>query len=75
MLEVVGHPVAVNPDRALAKVAKERGWEIMTFTKPVKLRDRVSRRTPVLTGLVAVVGALGLLAVRSNPKHRSGGAA
>jgi len=31
MLEVVGHPVAVNPDRVLAKTAKERGWEIMQF--------------------------------------------
>jgi len=27
MLEVVGHPVAVNPDRELARVAKDRGWE------------------------------------------------
>jgi len=71
MLEIVGHPVAVNPDRALAKVARERGWEIMTFTKPVRLRDRVSKRTPVLTGIVAVVGALGLLAVKSSPKHRA----
>ena len=71
MLEIVGHPVAVNPDRALAKVARESGWEIMTFTKPVRLRDRVSKRTPVLTGIVAVVGALGLLAVKSSPKHRA----
>ena len=28
MLEAVGHPVAVNPDRVLAKVAKEREWEV-----------------------------------------------
>ena len=28
MLEAVGRPVAVNPDRALAKVARERGWEV-----------------------------------------------
>ena len=33
MLEVVGHPVAVNPDRVLAKVAREREWEVMQFTK------------------------------------------
>ncbi len=42
MLEAVGHPVAVNPDRVLAKAARERGWEVMQFTKPVRLRDRVS---------------------------------
>ena len=42
MLEAVGHPVAVNPDRVLAKVARERDWEVMHFTKPVRLRDRVS---------------------------------
>lgn len=28
-LEAVGHPVAVNPDRALRKVAQERGWPIL----------------------------------------------
>jgi HAD superfamily hydrolase (TIGR01490 family) len=28
-LEAVGHPVAVNPDRALRKIARERGWPIL----------------------------------------------
>ena len=32
-LEVVGHPVAVNPDRALRRVAAERGWPVLEFTK------------------------------------------
>ncbi|MCU1354639.1 MAG: HAD-superfamily subfamily hydrolase [Acidimicrobiales bacterium] len=31
MLEMVGHPVAVNPERALTKVARTRGWEIRRF--------------------------------------------
>ena len=31
LLEMVGHPVAVNPERALTRVAKERGWEIRRF--------------------------------------------
>ncbi|MGH9114714.1 MAG: HAD family hydrolase, partial [Acidimicrobiales bacterium] len=31
MLEAVGHPVAVNPDRALRRVAEERGWDIVRF--------------------------------------------
>ena len=28
-LEAVGHPVAVNPDRGLRRIATERGWPIM----------------------------------------------
>lgn len=28
-LELVGHPVAVHPDKGLARIAKERGWQIM----------------------------------------------
>jgi phosphoserine phosphatase len=30
-LEVVGNPVAVNPDRALRRVAAERGWPVLRF--------------------------------------------
>ena len=30
-LEAVGHPVAVNPDRALRRIANERGWPILEF--------------------------------------------
>jgi len=41
MLEAVGRPVAVNADRALAKIARERGWETRQFVKPIRLRDRV----------------------------------
>jgi phosphoserine phosphatase len=61
MLEAVGRPVAVNADRALAKVARERGWEMRQFTKPVRLRDRVGRTTPVVTTSLAVAGAALLL--------------
>jgi putative phosphoserine phosphatase / 1-acylglycerol-3-phosphate O-acyltransferase len=31
LLEAVGHPVAVNPHRKLAKIATERGWPVMKF--------------------------------------------
>jgi HAD superfamily hydrolase (TIGR01490 family) len=41
MLELVGNPIAVNPDRELARVARDRGWETRTFQRPVRLRDRV----------------------------------
>jgi HAD superfamily hydrolase (TIGR01490 family) len=28
-LEVVGHPVAVHPDRGLDRIARERGWQVI----------------------------------------------
>lgn len=30
-LEAVGHPVAVNPDRRLRRIAAERGWPVLEF--------------------------------------------
>ncbi len=41
MLRIVGNPVAVNPDRELAKVAKAEGWPMLHFTRAVRLRDRL----------------------------------
>lgn len=32
-LEVVGNPVAVNPDRVLRRVAAERGWPVLRFAR------------------------------------------
>jgi HAD superfamily hydrolase (TIGR01490 family) len=58
MLEVVGHPVAVNPDRDLRQVAEERGWEILGFRNPVRLRTRLASAVPpAKTSLIA--GAVG----------------
>lgn len=31
LMERVGHPVAVNPDRELAVVARARGWRVLQF--------------------------------------------
>jgi HAD superfamily hydrolase (TIGR01490 family) len=58
MLEAVGHPFAVNPDKQLARIAGERDWEILEFTKPVRLRDRMTLRTPIITGVLALLGAV-----------------
>jgi HAD superfamily hydrolase (TIGR01490 family) len=61
MLRAVGHPVAVNPDRELARLAKTEGWEVRRFARPVRLRDRVPGPppTPVLavSGMIAAVAA------------------
>jgi HAD superfamily hydrolase (TIGR01490 family) len=42
MLEAVGHPHAVNPDRALRREATIRGWPVLDFTHPAPLRRRLS---------------------------------
>jgi len=55
MLACVGHAYAVNPDRVLAAIAKERGWEILTFSNPVRARDRAAVRLPVVTGAVVLL--------------------
>ncbi len=32
LLEDIGNPVAVNPDRSLKRIAEKRGWEILVFS-------------------------------------------
>ncbi|MCB1013775.1 MAG: HAD-IB family hydrolase [Acidimicrobiales bacterium] len=54
MLEAVGHPVAVNPDRALARYAEEQGWAVTTFVRKVELK----RRRPVPSTTAAVGGGV-----------------
>jgi len=54
MLAAVGHPSAVNPDRALRKEAIERGWPILVFSKPVALRQRFANGLPTKPTLTAV---------------------
>lgn len=39
MLEAVGHPTAVNPDRALRQVAVARNWPILSFAAPSRRRE------------------------------------
>jgi HAD superfamily hydrolase (TIGR01490 family) len=58
LLEAVGRPSAVNPDRALRRIAEERQWPVLSFTKPVPLRDRLPSTTTL-----AVVGSVGFGAV------------
>ena len=42
MLDAVGHPVAVNPDAKLERMAGQRGWPVVVFSKRTK---EVIRRT------------------------------
>jgi HAD superfamily hydrolase (TIGR01490 family) len=60
MLEVVGHPYAVNPDKDLRRIAKERGWPVLVFERPVALASRVKLppAKPTLAAL-AIAGVAG----------------
>ena len=60
MLRSVGHPAVVNPDRTLRKEAAAQGWPVLTFLRPVPLRDRI----PAPSGAaVATTAALGISAL------------
>jgi HAD superfamily hydrolase (TIGR01490 family) len=63
MLEAVGHPIATNPDKELKKVAAERGWPMMVFTKPVTLRSKLQDFSPPKNAAVATGAALTFLAL------------
>jgi HAD superfamily hydrolase (TIGR01490 family) len=64
MLEAVGHPVVVNPDRDLLRLAKAREWEVRRFVQPVRLRDRMPAPTPARTvGSGAAAAAVAAAAV------------
>jgi HAD superfamily hydrolase (TIGR01490 family) len=60
MLRAVGHPVAVNPDAELARVAREEGWDVMTF-------ETLGRRLKIIAAFLAfsAVGGAGRRAVRA----------
>ena len=77
MLEAVGHPYAVNPDRELRREAVARGWPVLVFTRPVGLRRRV-RLPPgrptlaaVAAGTAVAVGGMVYAAARRRPGHGS----
>lgn len=36
MMQIVGHPVAVNPDRSLMSIAHRRGWPVVEFNRSQK---------------------------------------
>ena len=64
MLRLVGHPVAVNPDRELDPIARAEGWEILRF-------DRLGRRLKALLGvLAATAGGAGSAAVALKARRR-----
>jgi HAD superfamily hydrolase (TIGR01490 family) len=65
MLRAVGHPVAVNPDHELARVARAEGWEVMRF-------ERLGRRlkTAAALAVATTAGAVGTAAVVTRAQPR-----
>lgn len=61
MLEAVGHPVAVNPDRALRRIAQMRCWPVLRFSELAVVTPNGHR--PLRTGLVSAGSAVALAAL------------
>ncbi|MER7838323.1 HAD family hydrolase [Streptomyces sp. NPDC096040] len=57
MLGAVGHPHAVNPDRALRREALAHGWPILDFNRPVRLKQRISAPPRPALVAAAAIGA------------------
>ncbi len=67
MLSIVGHPVAINPDPKLRRIAREKGWEIRDFRTG---RKAARIGVPAAAGMGAVAGGVAVgLAYRR--RHRS----
>jgi HAD superfamily hydrolase (TIGR01490 family) len=62
MLEAVGHPSVVNPDRGLRREATDRGWPVLSFSRPVSLRDRIPAPSGAAIATTAAVGISALAA-------------
>lgn len=60
MLEVVGHPAAVNPDRALRREASKRGWTILDFKSPDPcLAAARTKEVGVTTAIILALASVG----------------
>lgn len=64
MLELVGNPVAVNPDRALKKHAMANGWDIRSFKNPEPLIQMPNaREVGIGAGVIAGVTAIAVAGI------------
>ena len=72
MLDIVGHPTAVNPDAELRRVATERGWPILDFARPVSMRSRLGleRKQAVAAGAAAAAVGAAALGLAWYARHR-----
>lgn len=67
LLELVGHPVAVNPDATLRRVARSRNWPVVHFARKAKITA-----TAITTGVATVGLGAGMYALgRRHGAHAS----
>jgi HAD superfamily hydrolase (TIGR01490 family) len=75
LLDAVGHPTAVNPDRQLRRVAAERGWPVREFRYPIPLGRRLRERRAIPMAAAAVVvgvgAAIGLITYERHRRARA----
>jgi len=71
LLETVGHPSAVNPDRTLRRVAAEKSWPILEFRSPVPLGRRLRERPAVPVAAAALAAGVGVaIGIAIYGRHR-----
>ena len=71
LLDAVGHPSVVNPDRALRRYAAERGWPILEFRHPIPLGRRLRDRPAVPVAAAALgVGVTAAIGLALYARHR-----
>lgn len=57
MLETVGHPIAVDPDKSLRRIAAERGWEVVEAPS----QKKVYATAGVAAGVIGTVWSFGYM--------------
>ena len=78
LLECVGHPSAVNPDRVLRRAATEQGWPILEFRHPVPVGRRLREKpaVPITAAALSVgVGVAIGIALYERRRRRAAAAA
>lgn len=71
MLESVGNPSVVNADRTFRKFAVDRGWDILSFQKPVALKKSPAQSKFVVLGAALVLTVAVALAIRATRTRRN----
>lgn len=72
MMQIVGHPVAVNPDRAMEAVAHRRGWPVVEFNRQAKQVAKVSAAAMFTVGGAAGGYAMGVRQERKAQRRAEG---
>ena len=58
LIDAVGNPVAVNPDRELRRIARERGWPVLEFSG--RAYPHARRRISPAFAAAGALGAAGI---------------